>query len=696
MAHHTQGKAKVKDLLCLALLDFDMAAIYTIHGFCQRVLTRFAFETRQGFDVEPASDADDEIEQRCRDWWRKNVYAMDKDIAGFLAESGKFSQEAITELATKLIAKPDAVVEGEGSRNGDVETYIKATKTIDSKYDLVVNHRSEARLIDAVNQIFQDQPPAQTFGKSIKFWPSEAPKGEAGAKPKPRLTVNGQPDDKPFKILLIENHSGGKVPGTNSQTAKNAYRLTAREIARILREERPVIGKKTVEPNEIAKKENAKPIEPKDIAVLVSKHDEASRIAEALRALNIPSVRQGTGDVWSTDEGRTLWWMLEAVLDARNASHIRMVLNSPWGGLTPDQILDLNAGNDVPFGKKVTTRCSMEHFVALFADLRNTWQKRGFPAMFRALMAQFDIKVRLLDHADKQGQRRLANLIHLAELIERKIIEDRKTPEGILAWVRRQFGKDTADGGDKTNLRLEYDDNAVQIMTIFTRKGLQFPIVFAPTLFMMKTSNKSNTYEYHDDEGNLLIVQKPDDKKEKEPHQKKEDAEIAQEQVRQIYVALTRGIHRTVVIALDGGAKDGTPIDPLGKLLRLPPSTGGDTLVVYRATHETRFANIPGVTPAVEILDRESTDSESSQTAATPHAPGDDKETGKTTKALNPPLTKLKDEKLQRYGFLEDRRKRARPVSVGLLPEYETAFAMTKSENVILLTRCTCRTPREG
>ena len=112
LASHTDQSASktARDRLRLALLDFDMAAISTIHGFCQRVLKRFAFETRQGFDVEPANNADEEIAQLCRDWWRSNLYNMNPEMAGFLAENSTFSLKTITELARKLIAKPDAIL----------------------------------------------------------------------------------------------------------------------------------------------------------------------------------------------------------------------------------------------------------------------------------------------------------------------------------------------------------------------------------------------------------------------------------------------------------------------------------------------------------------------------------------------------------------------------------------------------------
>jgi len=907
------GATLAGNRLRMALLDFDMAAIYTIHGFCQRILSRFAFETSQDFDAEPASDSGSEIERLCRDWWRRHVYPLDKDIAGFLAADGSMSLDSITELAKKLIAKPDAHIDENGTdlsrirlsleerlmafcknqaipetesqqypsasaavqeavtylqqqirafrkfattnmeaaskalsticsyeqtfptelvpkamqlkracegfmgqipkgtrassfkltpdnclqsdqcpelttlhteaistaandlagleamiekfgpfsiatnqhlasyvllaqsfggdctpepvqvfnaiknvagskcsikeyasltikeinpdfttlhqsilqetalaaykaaldirtdyknsrataraasfhdylenlrealqhnpdliqilrqefraalidefqdtdpiqwgifeklfkdapipcflvgdpkqaiyrfRNGDVETYLKATGEIsaDATFELDTNFRSEQRLIDAVNQIFIDRDGSPTFGEKIPYTAPLKAKGKDAAKSLLIKTEDGKDvmDPQPCKVMLIPNsqrNTRNPIPGKNSPSARLAYRMTAQEIARILVEEKPTIG--------------GQPILPKDIAILVSKHDEGNYIAEELKKLGIPSVRQGTGEVWRTEEGQNLWMMLEAVLDARNPNPVRVALITSWGGITPDQILALNAGLAIqpPYGDNSQSQ-AMESFVEIFEDLAETWQKRGFPAMFRQLMAIFEIKHRLLAAPDKQGQRRWANMVHLSELTERKIMQDRKTPEGILAWIRRQFAEDTADGGDETKLRLETDDNAVQIMTIFTSKGLQFPIVFAPTLFMMKPRQYGKTFEYHDDAGNLLIIRKTGNDAVDRPHRQKERREIESELVRQMYVALTRAVHRTVVIALDSGLNDGKTqaykhCGMLGNLLRLPIREADGLIDIEQA--QARFRNLDGVDCAVAI-----------------------------------------------------------------------------------------------
>lgn len=64
----------VKQRLAVALLDIDQAGIFTIHGFCQRVLREHALESGQLFDAELTGDLA-EIEQACADdFWRKQIY----------------------------------------------------------------------------------------------------------------------------------------------------------------------------------------------------------------------------------------------------------------------------------------------------------------------------------------------------------------------------------------------------------------------------------------------------------------------------------------------------------------------------------------------------------------------------------------------------------------------------------------------
>ena len=56
-----------------ALTNFDRAAIFTIHGFCQRLLQNFAFETGHLFQSQLQQDRDPLVQEMVADFWRRYV-----------------------------------------------------------------------------------------------------------------------------------------------------------------------------------------------------------------------------------------------------------------------------------------------------------------------------------------------------------------------------------------------------------------------------------------------------------------------------------------------------------------------------------------------------------------------------------------------------------------------------------------------
>lgn len=57
-----------------ALLSIDQAGIFTIHGFCQRLLKEHALESGQMFDVELSDDTQTIRQQLVEDFWRTQIY----------------------------------------------------------------------------------------------------------------------------------------------------------------------------------------------------------------------------------------------------------------------------------------------------------------------------------------------------------------------------------------------------------------------------------------------------------------------------------------------------------------------------------------------------------------------------------------------------------------------------------------------
>ncbi len=59
-----------------AIVCFDEAAIFTIHGFCQKLLSENAFESSTLFDTELVLDDSDILVEVCRDYYRKHFLTM--------------------------------------------------------------------------------------------------------------------------------------------------------------------------------------------------------------------------------------------------------------------------------------------------------------------------------------------------------------------------------------------------------------------------------------------------------------------------------------------------------------------------------------------------------------------------------------------------------------------------------------------
>lgn len=85
-----------------AVSDFDRAAVHTIHGFCQRLLTEHAVETGTLFDTELAGDPTPLIDEAAADFWRRHLYDAPPELAAFLSERKINGPDAFSALYRRL------------------------------------------------------------------------------------------------------------------------------------------------------------------------------------------------------------------------------------------------------------------------------------------------------------------------------------------------------------------------------------------------------------------------------------------------------------------------------------------------------------------------------------------------------------------------------------------------------------------
>src|SRR5690606_27185838 len=77
-------KAQARVRLTLAISSMGNAAIYTIHSFCKRLLSQYAFEAGMHFDLDMQEGASEFRQQAVRDYWRQHAWT-DSPTAHLLA-----------------------------------------------------------------------------------------------------------------------------------------------------------------------------------------------------------------------------------------------------------------------------------------------------------------------------------------------------------------------------------------------------------------------------------------------------------------------------------------------------------------------------------------------------------------------------------------------------------------------------------
>ena len=141
------------------------------------------------------------------------------------------------------------------------------------------------------------------------------------------------------------------------------------------------------------------------------------------------------------------------------------------------------------------------------------------------------------------GERHLTDLAHLTQLLQRAAHRQHLTLPGLRDWLRNRREERTAAA--ERYRRLDSDAVAVQIMTVWGSKGLQFPIVYLPFAFNRNVQSR-DLILFHDNGIRCLHVggaESPDYRAVAALGRREEASDAS----RLMYVAMTRAQSQVVV-----------------------------------------------------------------------------------------------------------------------------------------------------
>ncbi len=301
-----------------------------------------------------------------------------------------------------------------------------------------------------------------------------------------------------------------------------------------------------------------RPLEPRDVAVLTRTNAQAEAVRSALVALGVPAVVSGPSSVFGSAAAQD-WLTLLAALEQpglhRRATALAL---TPFVGWDAQRLATADDADHDELGDTVRA------WAHLLAD-------RGVAAVAE-VAARRGATARVMARAD--GERYLTDLRHVTQALHEAATTEGLGTAALTAWLRTRIAEVGTVFTDERTRRLETDAAAVQVVTVHAAKGLEFGVVYVPFGWERFEPDDQELFAFHDDHGQRVLhlggVGSPGFVDAKARWR---DEELG-EDLRLLYVALTRARHQVVVHWTP--TKRSTGSGPLTRLLLADRMLGGE------------------------------------------------------------------------------------------------------------------------
>lgn len=412
-------------------------------------------------------------------------------------------------------------------RGANIHTYIEAAHAPGTRLTgLGVNWRSDPAALRASQALLT----GVTFGADdIRFQLVNAP---ADHSDRTFTTIDGTPIPAFSVRLTIGPNVKPDARKPHLTTATNGEAVIHRELATHIRN----LLETAVIPDEDHPGET-RALRPDDVAVLISANREGPVIRDALMALDIPAVITRGDSVLESEASTHFHRLLAAVARPTDVRRTRAAALSWFFGWDAGRVA-------------TASDAEISALQVLIHSWGDTLSRRGVAAFLGQVRAESAVASRVLALPD--GDRAMTDLDHIAELLS--LSGGRQASPSTLLTSFEALAGGSDDGNPEADLaarRVESESSAVQIMTTFVAKGLEFPVVCCTSLWHPTGARARDNIWWDTATKKRTIDVATKEKWGPDDERAERELSAAQEAVgsnlRVLYVALTRARHHTAV-----------------------------------------------------------------------------------------------------------------------------------------------------
>ena len=377
-------------------------------------------------------------------------------------------------------------------RGADVQVYIDAVNNVLQSYALDTNYRSDKKLLTALETLLQNNT-FDTAGNVPFVSVNAAKKNEDGSITSISVPPNPNVPGAPLEIRYLANDiqagartepgsilKSGKIgqPKISNNESGLVQRIFWRDVANHIVE---LLQHGTIPDKKSLTDGATRAITPNDIAILVNSHSDAETAVRYLHESLVPAVRFKTDSVFGSQAAMHWLMLLGALANPGKPQYVRAYALSWFGNVSEDELAQATDDTVADWQRQCAENAELLH-------------SRGVAALFLSFRNRAGFLQRVLGEED--GERHITDLDHLAEILASIPRFARNAGAGECFETLTELVNDSDRRNEQFERRIEGDEVAVKVMTIHSSKGLQFPIVFLPTLIKKPVSLGSNPHMF--------------------------------------------------------------------------------------------------------------------------------------------------------------------------------------------------------